>query len=204
MRVEGPEGGGKSKLGAGLAGRNKRLGLDPVVVGEPGGTPGAEAIRQVLLDPAVPIQPLAELFLFLAARAELVARVIRPALGQGRVVLADRFQLSTEAYQISGRGLEPSVVLSANAAATGGLVPDCTLVVDVPSHAGLARARLRKGVADRMEQEDAAFHQRVALAFARAAGAGLSHLDGLLPPARVLDQAFETLRRQNPETFGAT
>ncbi|MEP6572114.1 MAG: dTMP kinase [Gemmatimonadota bacterium] len=202
--VEGPEGAGKSTLVAGLAERIKRLGLDAVVVREPGGTPAAETIRRVLLDPAVPIQPLAELFLFLAARADLVEGVIRPALAQGRVVLADRFQLSTEAYQISGRGLERSVVLAANAAATGGLVPDCTLVVDVPSHDGLDRARSRKEGADRMEQENAAFHQRVAQAFARATGAGVSHLDGMMAPARVLDQAFEVLRRQNPETFGAT
>ena len=102
--VEGPEGAGKSTLVHALADRLRAAGRDAVLVREPGGTPVAERIREVLLDPAQPIEPVSELYLFLAARADLVARVIGPALAAGQTVIADRFQLSTEAYQCGGRG----------------------------------------------------------------------------------------------------
>ena len=98
----------------------RRQGVDPVVVREPGGTRAGEIARQALLDPEHPVGPLAELFLYLAARAELVATVIEPALAAGRVVLSDRFALSTEAYQMAGRGIPAEVVLPANRAAAGG------------------------------------------------------------------------------------
>src|ERR671920_2020165 len=108
--LEGPEGSGKSTLLGPLASRMRECGVDPVVVREPGGTRAAEVARQALLDPEHPVGPIAELFLYLAARADLVATVIRPALQSGRAVLSDRYALSTEAYQMAGRGLDPTLV----------------------------------------------------------------------------------------------
>ncbi len=138
--LEGPEGSGKSTLHGGLAARMREVGVDPVVVREPGATRAAELARQALLDPEhTLVGRLAELFLYLAARADLVQQVIRPALDAGRVVISDRYTMSTEAYQMVGRRLPAEVVLPANRAATGGLVPDLTLVLDLPPEVGLAR-----------------------------------------------------------------
>ncbi|HEU5154094.1 MAG TPA: dTMP kinase, partial [Gemmatimonadales bacterium] len=121
LAVEGPEGAGKSTLVSGLAARLRQEGAEPLVVREPGGTEAAEAIRRILLAPESNLAPGSELYLFLAARADLVAKRIRPALEAGSVVIADRFELSTLAYQVGGRGLDESLVRTANQAATGGL-----------------------------------------------------------------------------------
>ena len=106
LAVEGPEGAGKSTLVLGLAARLRQEGTEPLVVREPGGTESAEAIRRILLEPESNLAPISELYLFLAARADLVARRIRPAIEAGNVVVADRFELSTLAYQVGGRGLD--------------------------------------------------------------------------------------------------
>ena len=111
-------------------------GVQVLPVREPGGTPVAEAARKVALRSRHELSPAAELFLILAARADLVARVIRPALDAGQVVIADRFDLSTRAYQVAGRGLPAGEVDAALRLATGGLVPDLTLVLDVPVDVG--------------------------------------------------------------------
>src|SRR5215203_5966853 len=116
--LEGPEGSGKSTLLGPIAERMRASKVDPVIVREPGGTRAAEIARQALLDPEHPVGPVAELFFYLAARADLVESVIRPALASGRVVLSDRYSLSTEAYQMAGRGLDPVMVRAANNAAT--------------------------------------------------------------------------------------
>lgn len=184
--IEGTEGAGKSTLAAGLAARFRAVGADPLQVREPGGTTVAERIRALLLDPAHPIEAVSELFLFLAARTDLVARVIRPALDAGRVVLADRFQLSTEAYQCGGRGLDRSLFLQANRAATGGLQPDLTLVLDLPPDQGLARIRVSGQALDRIERAGPEFHARVAAVFRNATGPGIVHVDATLPPDQVL------------------
>jgi dTMP kinase len=188
--VEGPEGAGKSTLVRALADRYLATGLDPVLVREPGGTPVAERIRSVLLDPAHGIEPVSELFLFLAARADLVARVIRPALEAGRPVLADRFQLSTEAYQCGGRGLSRELFQTANLAATGGLSPDVTLVLDLPPELGFARIRNAGGTLDRIERAGADFHARVAQVFRNATGASVVHLDATQSSEQVLQAAW--------------
>lgn len=191
VAVEGPEGAGKSTLAAALGERLGQTGADPLLVREPGGTPVAETIRRVLLDPQTPISPIAELYLFLAARADLVSRVIRPALEEGRVVIADRFQLSTVAYQIGGRGLPSDLVHEANAAATGGLEPDLTLVLDVSPRTGFARIHASGSGLDRMEREDEGFHRRVAETFHRAHGSGIVHVNAEQSPEQVLLQAWE-------------
>lgn len=165
VSFEGVEGGGKStqleRLRAALVAR----GYDVVVTREPGGTPIGEAIRRILLDPShSAMASTAELLLYEAARAQLVAEVIRPALERGAIVLCDRFADSTTAYQGGGRGLLPEALEQLHHLATNGLWPDLTFVLDVPASVGLARA-VKRQAADRIEQESLAFHERVRAAF---------------------------------------
>jgi dTMP kinase len=154
----------------------------------------AEAARKVALRSRHEISPAAELFLILAARADLVARVIRPALEAGQIVLADRFDLSTRAYQVAGRGLLADDVDVALRLATGDLVPDLTLVLDIPVEIGRERQRRARKVQDRFEREDDAFHERVRDAYRAAAGPGVVHLDGTSSKATVLEAAWRELQ----------
>lgn len=162
---EGVEGAGKSTQLAALAARLGRAGVPCRTWREPGGTPAGDRIRAMLLDPAVTMDARTEALLFMASRAELLARDVRPALAAGTVVLLDRYFLSTYAYQVAGRGLPEAEIVAANRAATAGLVPDLTILVTVPAAVGLARAAAR-GAADRMERSGDDFHARVEAAFA--------------------------------------
>jgi dTMP kinase len=162
---EGVEGAGKSTQLDRLADHLTRAAAPYVTLREPGGTPLGDEIRRLLLDPRSNVSARAEALLFMASRAELVARAVRPALAAGTTVLLDRFFLSTYAYQIGGRGLPEADVRATNLMATEGLVPDLTLLLTLDSSVGLARVKLR-GSADRIEASGDAFHQRVALAFA--------------------------------------
>jgi dTMP kinase len=196
--VEGPEGAGKTTLAKGLAARLTAVGIEPVLVREPGGTPVAERIRALLLDPDFRIEPVSELLLFLAARADLVANVIGPALAAGRTVLADRFQLSTEAYQCGGRGVATSLFEDANRAATAGLEPDLTLVLDLPTELGFQRIATQRGRLDRMEQAGPDFHARVSGVFQRARGPGVTHVDATLAPEQLLLAAWHEVAARHP------
>lgn len=191
--VEGPEGAGKTTLVARLAERMRAGGRRVVTVREPGGTPVAEAARRLVLMSKHAVSHEAELFLILAARADLVARIIRPALEAGSWVLADRFSLSTVAYQVHGRGLDEAAVQAANRLATGGLQPDVTLVLDVAHEVSTARQRRRRRGPDRLEREPGGFHERVFLAFRNAAGPGVVHIDGSGPIAEVEEAAWQAL-----------
>ncbi len=162
---EGGEGSGKSTQLRRLSASLEKLGIPHVCLREPGGTPLGTEVRRVLLDRASDITPRAEAFLFMASRAQLVEREIRPALGRGDVVLLDRFFLSTYAYQIAGHGLLDAEVRAANAFATGSLIPDLTLLLTFPVAAGLARAGHRATSHDRMEAMGLDFHGRVGAAF---------------------------------------
>ncbi len=162
ITFEGVEGSGKSTQLKLLAQRLEDAGAPVRLLREPGGTAVGEAIRAVLLDPEhFGLDARAELLLYEASRAQLVAEVIEPALDAGEVVLCDRFFDSTTAYQGHARGLPLGEVEQLNRTATGGLAPDLTVVIDVdPGHA-LERARSESGTPDRLELEEAAFHERV-------------------------------------------
>jgi dTMP kinase len=172
ITFEGIEGSGKSthlrRLAAGLRSAGRRV----VESLEPGGSPAGAAIRRLLLGPeALPLTPLAELFLYCADRAQHVAEVIRPALAAGVVVLCDRFSDSTLAYQGFGRGLDLAGVRALDARARDGLAPALTFLLDCPVAAGLARARGRGAPGDRFERETLDFHGRVQEGFRTLAAA---------------------------------
>jgi dTMP kinase len=172
ITFEGIEGSGKSTQLELLANHLASQGVTLITTREPGGTSLGEHLRDVLLDPRERPVPLAELFLLEAARAQLVARVISPALDAGKVVLADRFADSSLAYQGGGRGLSDAAVATLNSLACEDLEPHRTLVLDLPVEVALARARHRPSTtADnrRFEDEALAFHRRVAEAYLRLA-----------------------------------
>jgi dTMP kinase len=160
---------------------------------EPGGTPIGGQIRRLLLDPAhAVLAPAAELLLYEASRAQLVAERVRPALAGGVVVLCDRFTDSTVAYQGYGRGLDLGLIERLNAFATGGLQPDCTFLLDLDPACGLARVRQRTP-ADRMEAERLAFHQRVHEGF-RAVAAAASDRVVVLDASRSVAELARCVR----------
>lgn len=171
ITFEGVEGCGKSTQITLLWEQLLEMGYDVIVTREPGGTPIAESIRNVLLEPDHgAMGPTAELLLYAAARAQHVYEKIAPALAAGQIVLCDRFTDSTTAYQGAGRGISAEILEALNRIATGGVWPDCTLLIDVPVEVGLERARSR-GRKDRIEQESIDFHQRVREGFLALAGA---------------------------------
>jgi len=166
ITLEGGEGAGKSTqlrlLGEALG----QHGCDLVETREPGGTPGAEDIRALIVTGAADRwDGLTEMLLVNAARADHVTRLIQPALARGAWVICDRFVDSTFAYQGAGKGMARSLLIDQHRLATGNLWPDLTIVLDLPPEIGSARAAERRGEADRFERHDAAFHDRVAAAF---------------------------------------
>ena len=168
--LEGIEGVGKSTQLQHLRRVLEGRGLVTTLLREPGGTPAGDEIRRLLLDPASQLDERTEALLFMASRAQLVADVVRPAVSRGEYVLLDRFFLSTYAYQIAGRGLPEDEVRRANALATGGLVPDLTLLLDLPATAALDRAA-RRSAHDRIERSGEEFYDRVRAAFVAFASA---------------------------------
>ncbi len=162
--LEGGEGVGKTTQWRRLADHLVRIKQTVVALREPGGTPPGDVIRSLLLQSGHDLAPATEALLFAASRAELLSRAVRPALERGEVVLLDRYLLSTYVYQGIARGLPMDGLRSVNEFATGGLVPDCTLVLRLPLQEALARTRER-GAPDRLEREAEAFHARVAAGF---------------------------------------
>lgn len=196
--LEGPEGAGKTTLAAELAERLRAAGHDPVTVREPGGTPAAEALRQELLHADRSWTPERELLYLTTARADLVGQIIRPALEAGRIVVSDRYDLSTLAYQAAGRGLPLPMVAWVNRAATGGLQPDLTLILDLPSGVGAARQLAAGKQRDRLDREPVEFHQRVAARYREESGPGIVHLDATLSPGELAARAWEALLAARP------
>lgn len=171
LTFEGGEGTGKSTQLRLLAARLRAQGLDPLATREPGGTPGAEAVRRLLLEGSVDRWlPLSELYLVLAARADHVARVVAPARAAGRWVLCDRFVDSTRVYQGLAGGLGLALVDRLQEPAVAGHWPDLTILLDLPAEHGLAR-RNHAGKSGRFEEKDLAFHERVREGFLELAAA---------------------------------
>ncbi len=162
IALEGPEGAGKTTQLRRLAARLRAAGLEVVEVREPGGTAVGELLRGILEDPAhQTLTPEAEALLFAAARAQLLREVVRPALEQGRTVLSDRSVYASLAYQGFARGLGLEAVWSVNHLATGGLLPDLVILLDLPVEEGLRRDTRKASVEDRIGREDVTFHRRV-------------------------------------------
>lgn len=211
---EGPEGAGKSLQIGRLAERLSASGVPHVVTREPGGTAAAEAIRSVLLDrPELRLDGIAELLLFSASRRVHVEEVIRPALKRGEVVLCDRFELSTRVYQGWARGVAAQTIEQVTRAATGGLLPDLYLVLDVPVRVGLGRQWQDEedpgqlaffGPApDRIELEKRSFRERVREGYREFAAEEerVVVVDGSGTPDEVEGRILGLLEERFPDRF---
>src|SRR6201986_3181242 len=165
VTIEGLDGAGKTTLAAGLAERLPAA----VLLREPGGVEASERVRALVKDPALRVGARAEALLYAAARAQLVEEALRPQLAAGRTVLLDRFVDSSLAYQGAGRALGVEAVRAINDFATGGLVPDRTLLLQIPPGPGRARSPHRGEPTDRLEQEPDAFFATIADAYAELA-----------------------------------
>ena len=160
ITFEGGEGCGKSVQARALYERLSQSAIPAVLTHEPGGTPLNKKIRRLLKEADnISISPLAELLLFNAARTQLIDEVIRPELEKGKVVICDRYADSTTAYQSYGRGLDLEMVKAINNAATQGIKPNLTVLLDISVEKGLARKKAKRR--DRFERENITFHQRV-------------------------------------------
>lgn len=209
---EGAEGAGKTTQIRILAERLATAGIPCIAVREPGGTPVGDSIRELLLHPEQEITTATEALLFMASRAELIAREIVPSVEAGKVVLVDRFFLSTYAYQIVGRGLPEPEVRAANRLATAGLIPDLTLLLDLPAAHGLERADAR-GERDRMERSSDDFHARVSSAFREFTDSEWQHSHPECGPIKLIDgtgnettvhmRVVSTLAAVFPKPFGS-
>jgi dTMP kinase len=167
--IEGPEGAGKSSQAQRLQAALEARGRKVILTHEPGGTATGEAVRLVLLDGRHhQMTPLTELFLFCASRAQHVAEVIEPALAEGAVVVCDRFSPSTIVYQGYAGSVAMETVVACDRAARQGLLPDLTIILDVPAEEGLARG-LSGARGDRIESKEIGFHQRVREGYLRYA-----------------------------------
>lgn len=187
IAFEGGEGSGKSTQVRGLARRLAKAGVPVVAAREPGGTRLGAHIRR-WLKWGRPMDSRAELLLFAASRAQLVAEVLRPALERGAVVVCDRFTDSTLAYQAGARGLDSALIRAANEMATAGLSPDLVVLLDLPPQDGLRRKKPRRQ--DRFEREGLAFHTRVREAYLTLARADPERwliVDASLPKRRAAD-----------------
>jgi dTMP kinase len=161
--LDGPDGSGKSTQVELLTERLRREGIEASGVRDPGGTVVSERIRAILLDPELPdIDPRTEMLLYMASRAEMVARVVRPAIESGLTIVSDRFLSSTVAYQGHAGGLDPRQILRVGRVACQGVWPDLVVLLDLPPSEGFARIKRAR---DRMELKGGAFHEAVARGF---------------------------------------
>lgn len=200
ITIEGIDGAGKTTLAGALRDALAASGEPAELVREPGGVELSERVRALVTDPALEIEPRAEALLYLAARAQLVAELLAPRLADGAVLVLDRFSDSTLAYQGAGRGLGVQEMRGLDAFATGGLVPDVTLLLRLPP--ALVRERLSGradragGALDRLEAQPPAFFEAVAAAYealAAAEPARFRVLDATAPPGEVLSGALDAL-----------
>jgi dTMP kinase len=207
ITFEGGEGTGKSTHAAMLAQRLKELGIGVALTREPGGSPGAEIIRHVLLSGAAqPLGPDTEAMLFAAARDDHVRNTILPALNRGKWVICDRFADSTRVYQGALGHVDARLIQALERVTLGDLKPDLTFVLDVPADVGLARATKRRGAggADRFESEDAEFHQKLRKAYLELAAREVDRcvaIDATAPKPEVAERIWTiVMSRLDPTT----
>jgi dTMP kinase len=211
ITFEGGEGAGKSTQASLLAQRLSAMGIGVMLTREPGGSPGAEIIRHVLLSGAAKhLGPNAEALLFAAARADHLDTVIKPALGSGRWVICDRFLDSTRVYQGIVGNVDLPFIKGLEKLTVGASKPDLTFILDLPAEIGLARAHARRAeaVPDRFETEDLAYHQALNAAFRAVAGEERQRcvlIDANRPQERVAAEILQLVcKRLHPETAPLT
>lgn len=210
VTIEGGEGAGKSTLAAALTDALATRGIAAIATREPGGSPGAEEIRELLLGgSAERWDPVAETLLLMAARREHLRHKVWPALAAGSWVICDRYMDSTQAYQGAGKGVDRSLIADLQRRVDEGRVPDLTLVLDVPPSLGLARARARRGgdkaADDRFEALEIGFHATLQGAFRTIAAAEPGRcvlLDGTLSPGALLAAALAAVEQRLQPTRG--
>ena len=187
---EGGEGSGKSTQAKALANRLRKLGYRIVLTHEPGGTLLGNKLRR-WLKWGRGVTTQSELFLFLASRSQLVSRIIRPALERGQIVICDRFDYSTLAYQGYGRGMDLAFLDNLNGFVTDGLRPDLVVLLDLDAEKGLERKRMRM---DCFEREEFPFHYRVRDGYLQMAASEPEHwlvVDASLPPEKISEKIWE-------------
>jgi len=211
LTFEGGEGTGKSTQAALLAQRLRAMGIGVVLTREPGGSPGAEIIRHVLLSGAAKsLGPDAEAILFAAARDDHVSTTIEPALARGRWVVSDRFADSTNVYQGTLGQVDPLLLGGLHRVTVGALKPDLTFILDVPAEVGLERASKRRGEAgaDRFEGESLEFHEKLRDAYLHLAASEPNRcvlIDARDPQAAVAARIWDTVaKRLDPATAPVT
>jgi len=200
ITFEGGEGGGKSTQARRLAAHLSAAGVPVLLTREPGGSPGAEAIRSVILN-GTGFDPVAESMLMFAARREHLVATIRPALAAGMWVISDRFADSTRAYQCHGQGVPGETYQRLADLALEGFRPDLTLILDLPPETGMARATARGVAADRYERLDAAFHARIRAGFLAIAAAEPERcvvVDAARAPDAVFADVLRTVSHRLP------
>jgi dTMP kinase len=207
ITFEGGEGTGKSVQATLLAQRLRALGLAVVLTREPGGSPGAEIIRHVILSGAAkPFGTHAEAILFAAARDDHIRHTIQPALERGQWVISDRFSDSTRVYQGTLGNVDPKLIQALERITVGDLKPDITFILDVPTEVGLARAKARRGdeEADRFERESVEFHNKLRDAFRKLAQSEPERcvlIDASAPSATVAERVWKVITdRLDPAT----
>lgn len=207
VAFEGVEGSGKSTQSQLLARDLRACGIEVVHAREPGSTAFGERVRDLVLNQTgLSIPPRSEMFLMLAARAAFVQDIVLPALAEGHVVIADRFELSTLAYQGAGRGLPLDDVVRCNRVATGGVTPHITFLLDLAPEEGVQRQIAAAKRPDRLEGEAAEFHRRVAGGYRELARMvpGLVRIDASAAIEEVHEQILRSLAQKHPETFSVS
>lgn len=202
ITLEGPDGSGKSTQIELLSEYLRKKGYDIILTREPGGTVVSEEIRKVILNPELKeMKDMTELLLYASARAQLVGEVIKPALEQNKAVISDRFIDSSAVYQGIGRGLGVETVYEVNRYALQGVFPDLTFLLDLDAEEGIKRKK-QQAELDRMEQQDLAFHQRVAMGYREIAKRDpkrIISLDGTLPREVICDMIREKVEEKLSE-----